>query len=106
MLELRFSEEDDVFVPLGEEGPDATLAPGELVYAEGNLIHTRRWTWRQSENGKVEPTTTEVVFPVDGFVGKNDACVREACDDLASRLREVFGCEVTTSLASSERRTV
>ena len=106
MLELRFSEEGDVFVPLGEERPDATLAPGELVYTEGNLIHTRRWTWRQSENGKVEPTTTEVVFPVDGFVGKNDACVREACDDLATRLREVFGCEATTSLASSERRTV
>ena len=54
-LELRFSRPDDVFIALGEDAPDPTLEPGELVYAVGNLVHTRRWTWRQSENGKIVP---------------------------------------------------
>ena len=46
VLELRMSREGDAFVPLGSDRADLTLAPGELVYAEGNLVQTRRWTWR------------------------------------------------------------
>lgn len=26
---------------------------GEAVYASGSEIRTRRWTWRQSERGKI-----------------------------------------------------
>lgn len=97
-LELRFSRPGDVFVELGNAEPDPTLAPGELVYAVGNLVQTRRWTWRQSENGKVGQDTHDVLVPVDGFRGENDGQVRAACDELANRLREVFGCEATWRL--------
>lgn len=100
VLELRFSRPDDIFVALGETEPDATLAPGELIYAVGNLVHTRRWTWRQSENGKVEPSTTRIAFPIDGFTGVNEAEVRAACEELAAVLRDEFGARAEVFLAS------
>ncbi len=98
-LDLRFSRPGDIFVELGSTEPDPTLEPGELVYAAGNLVHTRRWTWRQSENGKVEAKgDLDLLFPIDGFVGVNDAQVTAACEELARALRDVFACEATFSL--------
>ena len=102
VLELRFSRPDDVFVALGESELDATLAPGELVYAVDSLVHTRRWTWRQSENGKVEPSTTRIAFPIDGFMGVNEDEVRAACEELAAVLRDEFGARAEVFLASAD----
>lgn len=101
VLELRFSRPDDVFVALGESEPDATLAPGELVYAVGKLVHTRRWTWRQSENGKVGPSTTHVAFPIDGFTSVNETEVRAACEELAATLRDECGASAETYLLNA-----
>lgn len=101
VLELRLSRPGDVFVALGEKGADPTLAPGELVYAVGDLVHTRRWTWRQSENGKVGPGSARIVFPIDGFVGTNDDAVRAACDELAAHLRDDLGARTDVALASA-----
>lgn len=98
-LELRFSRPGDVFVELGATEPDSTLDPGELVYAVGSLVHTRRWTWRQSENGKVGAKgNLSLLFPIDGFVGVNDTEVTAACAELASILCNAFGCDATFSL--------
>ncbi len=98
-LDLRFSRPGDIFVELGATEPDPTLEPGELVYAAGNLVHTRRWTWRQSENGKVEAKgDLDLLFPIDGFVDVNDAQVTAACEELTHTLRDVFACEATFSL--------
>ena len=66
----------------------------------GNLVHTRRWTWRQSENGKVEPSTTRIAFPIDGFMGVNEDEVRAACEELAAVLRDEFGARAEVFLAS------
>ena len=101
-LELRFSRPDDVFIALGEDTPDPTLEPGELVYAVGNLVHTRRWTWRQSENGKIVPETTSVAFPIDGFTDRNLDQVECACGDLKKELEDIFGCTATFALADAE----
>ncbi len=102
VLELRMSREGDVFVPLGAEEADPTLAPGELVYAEGSLVQTRRWTWRQSENGKTGPNATSALIPIDGFTDENLAAVRAARDELAGLIAEAFGCRVATGLASAQ----
>ncbi|MDO4538826.1 MAG: phenylalanine--tRNA ligase beta subunit-related protein [Coriobacteriales bacterium] len=101
-LELRFSRQGDHFVELGKSEADPTLAPGELVYAVGDLVQTRRWTWRQSESGKVVPETREVVIPIDGFRDVNEDAVRAACDELAVRLRDIFGATVSTHLADAD----
>ena len=40
---------------------------GEVVYAVGQQVRTRRWTWRQSEHGKITDDSSDIFFPIDGF---------------------------------------
>ncbi len=98
---IRRAREGDTFLPFGadaEESPDA----GEVVYAVGSQIRTRRWTWRQSEHGKIDAGTNYVFFPIDGFLGVNDEKVRAAADQLEKLLREQFGCETVKGFVDRE----
>lgn len=94
-MEVRFAREGDVFLPFGG-GSTETPDSGELVYAVGSEVRTRRWTWRQSEQGKIGPETSYVFFPIDGFTDFNRSRVLEARDELAALVRELFGCAVKT----------
>ena len=47
-VEVRFSREGDKFIPFGETEAEV-LDAGELVYAVGDKVRTRRWIWRQRE---------------------------------------------------------
>lgn len=98
---IRLAREGDVFLPFGA---DKTEAPdeGEIIYAVGNEVRTRRWTWRQSEQGKITDETDYVFFPIDGFAGVNDREVKEAVSELAEILKSIFGCEVKTGFVDKE----
>jgi DNA/RNA-binding domain of Phe-tRNA-synthetase-like protein len=99
-MEIRFSRPGDTFLPFGaeaEESPD----PGELVYAVGSQVRTRRWTWRQSEHGKIDEKTDYVFFPIDGFAGFNEDRVRAAAAELEAELKTFFGCRTVTGFADS-----
>lgn len=92
---LRFANENDRFIPFGS-GEAETPDEGELIYAVGNQVRTRRWTWRQSEIGKIDENTNYVFFPIDGFVGVNDEQVKAAMNELSELLTSVFQAEVKT----------
>lgn len=94
-IEVRFARAGDTFLPFGGGIPEAP-EDGELVYAVGSEVRTRRWTWRQSEQGKIGPETGYVFFPIDGFTDFNRARVLEARDTLAALAEELFGCPVRT----------
>lgn len=94
-MEVRFARPGDTFLPFGGGAPEAP-EDGELVYAVGSEVRTRRWTWRQSEQGKIGPETGYVFFPIDGFTDFNRARVLEARDTLAALAEELFGCPVRT----------
>ncbi len=91
-LEVRFSKENDTFLPLGETELE-NMPTGELVYASSNTVKTRRWIWRQSNDGKIEETTQNVFFPIDGFKGINDKQVLELRDELVKFLTSELGCK-------------
>ena len=89
-LDVRLAQEGDTFIPFGsteEEAPGA----GEAVYACGHEIRTRRWTWRQSERGKITENTKAILFPIDGFSDVNAAEVQAAADELVALLKKYFG---------------
>ena len=89
-LDVRLAKEGDTFIPFGsteEETPDM----GEAVYASGSEIRTRRWTWRQSERGKITEETKAILFPIDGFSDVNADEVQAAADELAALLHRFFG---------------
>lgn len=100
-LVIRFSSVEDHFLPLGET--DTEIMPdGELVYVSGHTVKTRRWVWRQSDDGKITEDTKTVVFPIDGFYGINEDQVMEARDKLAERMEAVFNCTVKTGLVDRD----
>ena len=88
-LDVRLAREGDTFIPFGsteEETPDV----GEAVYASGSEIRTRRWTWRQSERGKITEATRAILFPIDGFSDVNAGEVQAAADEVGGTAAQVF----------------
>lgn len=101
-LEVRFSKENDTFLPLGETDTE-NMPTGELIYASSNTVKTRRWIWRQSNDGKIEENTQNVFFPIDGFKGINDKQVLELQDELVEFLASELGCkDVKTGVVDKE----
>ncbi|NPV70536.1 MAG: hypothetical protein HPY55_07835 [Firmicutes bacterium] len=94
-VEIRPSRDDDTFTPFGSAGFEV-VPPGEMVYVSGNQIRTRRWVWRQSENGKITASSGRVFFPIDGFYGKTSDQVRAAREDLASLCKTVLEAALVT----------
>ena len=92
-IEVRLSKNGDSFIPLGTEETEI-LEDGELIYSAGDHVRTRRWIWRQSEQGKITDESKNVFFPIDGFTDKNYDSVVSARDELASLLKEVFSCDI------------
>lgn len=58
--------ENDLFIPFGSTEYDNPEV-GEVVYDSGNEIRTRRWTWRQGENGKIDNSVKNIFIPMDAF---------------------------------------
>ncbi len=107
LVEIRCSAEGDRFRPFG--APEAEVAasgtafePGEVVYASGPLVRTRRWMWRQSELGKITESTQDVFVPIDGFAGFNSDEVLAARDELAAILRDRLGAAVSLGFVDRE----
>ena len=100
-IEMRYSKPGDTFVPMGSEEVE-TPEDGEIVYAVSNNVRTRRWTYRQSEEGKIDEKTNYVFFPIDGFVGFNEKEVLEARDELEKVLKEEFKCESVSGFVDKD----
>lgn len=98
---VRGAKEGDHFTPFGSDQAE-TPEPGEMVYVSGQEVRTRRWTWRQSEIGKITEDTQNLLFPIDGFSDFNKETVLEARDALAKLLAENFGCQVETGFVDKE----
>ena len=100
-LAVRFSTEQDTFLPMGETQTEV-MPDGELVYVSGHTVKTRRWLWRQSEDGKITEKTKSVFFPIDGFSSVNHDAVLQARDELAAVLKSAFGCNIRTGWIERE----
>ena len=100
-FDIRFARKDDTFIPFGENSPQA-VDTGELVYARGTSVKTRRWIWRQSGAGMITEKTTDVFYPIDGFTGINDSAVRSARDEIADILARKLNCSISTGWVDAD----
>ncbi len=89
---VRFSKENDAFLPLGET-EEELLASGELVYSDDVRIRTRKWIHRQSNIGKINADSKNIFFPIDGFASNKDK-ILAASAELEKLLKQYFKCEV------------
>jgi DNA/RNA-binding domain of Phe-tRNA-synthetase-like protein len=102
---VRFAGPEDRFVPFGQteaERPE----PGELIYATGTQVKTRRWIWRQSEMGKVTEGSSHIFFPLDGLSGKTDRAVVSAMAEIAQLCARFFQCRVKSGFIDKNNRSV
>ncbi len=100
-IALRPARPGDSFLPFGggeREDPE----PGEPVYASGSVVRTRRWMWRQSEIGKIESSTRDIFFPIDGFAGVNEGEVLAARDELARLMQDELGGTVVLGFVDAK----
>ncbi len=104
-LMVRFTTEGDTFLPLGEEVVEQ-VPVGELVYASGNIVKTRRWIWRQSDDGKITTESSNLVFPIDGFMSINKDDILMAINELAEMLDKIFKCDITTGFVNKDNNSI
>jgi DNA/RNA-binding domain of Phe-tRNA-synthetase-like protein len=104
-LALRPARGDEVFVALGSETVEHP-EPGEIIFAEGDVVLTRRWTWRQGQRTLTLPETTAVEFNVDGLPPVTRAEVEEICEAVAALVRSHCGGTVRWEVLTPERPTL
>lgn len=63
-ISLRLARGDETFVPFGSSEVEHPL-PGEVIFAEGNTVLTRRWTWRQANHTLTLPESRNVEINID-----------------------------------------
>lgn len=93
---IRKATTDDVFVPFNSTEVEHA-DEGEIVYASGNDIKTRRWTWRQGENSKVTENAKDFFIPIDGFVSNKEE-VLKLQSNLVSVLHDELSLNVETGV--------
>ena len=95
-LEVRLAREDDIFSAPDVNKSTEAVPAGEPVYADQAEVRTRRWVWREGRKARITENTTNIFFPVDGWVGLNDGQVRTACEEIARLFEEKLGatCQV------------
>lgn len=89
-IELRFATGNEVFEPFGAETVEHPL-PSEVIFAEGNTVLTRRWTWRQAKHTLVVPETTAVEVNVDGLPPVTQEDVARVCDEVIALIQKYCG---------------
>ena len=102
-LEVRYASSEDTFIPFGN-GEMEKPEEKEVVYVSGNQVRTRRWTWRQSEIGKITEESSDVLFPIDGFAGFNKEKVVAAAEELAALAEKYFGVKASVGYIDKEHR--
>ncbi len=91
-MELRPATGDEQFFPFGSEEIEQP-EKGEIIFTDGDLVMTRRWTWRQAKHTLSLPSTTAVEFNIDGLPPVNKEEVEQVCIQLAQTAAEFCGGE-------------
>lgn len=104
-LRLTLAKGDEPFTPFNSdviEYPD----PGEVIYVDNSIVMCRRWNWRQGDQTKLSPDTSNVAINVDCLppVSKGEAETITA--ELAELVREFCGGEVKYFLLDAARNEV
>lgn len=92
-LRLTLAKGGEPFTPLGVEAVEYP-PPGEVIYVDKSKVMCRRWNWRQGDQTKLSPATSNVAINVDCLppVSKDEA--KAITGELADLVREFCGGEV------------
>jgi DNA/RNA-binding domain of Phe-tRNA-synthetase-like protein len=97
---LRLAGGQETFVPFGTDQPEHP-DPGEVIYAEGETVLTRRWSWRQANHSLTLPGTTAVQFNLDGLPPVTRAELETIGAELADLVARHCGGQIRQGLLSA-----
>jgi DNA/RNA-binding domain of Phe-tRNA-synthetase-like protein len=100
-IELRFASGGENFIPFGSDELEHPL-PGEVIFAEGDTVLTRRWTWRQAAHTLTLPETRAIEFNVDGLPPVPPAEIEQACGEIIALVGQFCGGAARYEILSQE----
>jgi DNA/RNA-binding domain of Phe-tRNA-synthetase-like protein len=100
-IALRPATGQEEFVAFGSVEVEHPL-PGEIIFAEGNTVLTRRWTWRQANHTLTLPTTKSIEFNIDGLPPVPESQVRDICREVAALIEKFCGGHTHWELLARE----
>ena len=87
---LRKATGEEAFMAFGSEDMEHP-EPGEVIFAEGNTVLTRRWSWRQANHTLTLPSTTAIEFNIDGLPPVTETKVNEICQETMRLIEKYCG---------------
>lgn len=101
-LLLRLSRPGDTFTALDRDEAVAVPA-GEVSYADGPVILTRHFVWKQSRQAILTPASRDILF-LSEILGELEPGLAEAvAEDFRSGLARHFGIDATTAILDEQR---
>jgi len=96
-LRLTLAKGDEPFTPLNSDTIEYP-PPGEVIYVDNSKVMCRRWNWRQGDQTKLSPDTTDVAINVDCLPPVSKDKAKAITGELADLVKEFCGGEVKYSL--------
>jgi DNA/RNA-binding domain of Phe-tRNA-synthetase-like protein len=104
-LRLTIASGNEPFTPFNSdviEYPDS----GEVIYVDNSIVMCRRWNWRQGDQTKLSPETTNVAINVDCLPPVLPDEAEAITAELASLVKEFCGGEVKYFLLDARQNEV
>jgi DNA/RNA-binding domain of Phe-tRNA-synthetase-like protein len=104
-IALRPATGREEFTPFGSDKMEHPL-PGEVIFAEGDTVLTRRWTWRQANHTLTQLETRGIEFNVDGLPPVPAEEVEQACGEIIELVECFCGGETRWEILSESHPTL
>jgi DNA/RNA-binding domain of Phe-tRNA-synthetase-like protein len=102
-ISLRLATGDENFVPFGSTEIEHPL-PGEVIFAEGTTVLTRRWTWRQANHTLTLPETTTIEINIDRLPPVELEEVHNIANQVMGLVEEFCGGKMRYEILSANHR--
>ena len=104
-LALRLSRPGDTFAAL-DGGESVAVPAGEVSYADGGVIITRHFVWKQSRHAIITPESKNIFFVSEILGELPPETAQNVCDSLSEGLVRFFRTEVRTDILDAGRRSM
>lgn len=104
-ISLKKATGDEEFIAFGtdkKENPE----PGEIIFAEGKTVLTRRWSWRQANHTSTQKSTTAVEMNVDGLPPVTINEVEDICGETMDMIRKYCGGRLKYEILSEDNQRI
>jgi DNA/RNA-binding domain of Phe-tRNA-synthetase-like protein len=98
---LRLASGEETFIAFGSEQVEHPL-PGEVIFAEGDVVLTRRWIWRQATHTLTLPETCAIEINVDGLPPISAREIERACLDSMALIKQFCGGKAHFEILSQD----